>query len=253
MDAMAYTTGLLMRSPAAALAALFLACGSEPSATPGSPDSGSDARAATGGSGGAVGSGGAAGTGATSAGSGGVATSEPAFVSVDGTIAEVAFTARGGAARRFYWSGDELVQGGGSGEILAGISFAISEYEDPCHSVRDTTRPILAFYLRDSRPELSPGTFPLVDSWVTGGTDSPPQGTLNVLGLYPESCGVTNLDWAVSGDIEITRVTGSQIEGSFEALLETNGVISGEFVIDECPTAKAFPDDTDPTIACGIL
>jgi len=173
---------------------------------------------------------------------------------VVGTINGTPFVVRSGATRRFYWRGDQLVDGGPtSGAILGGVSIAIGDYADLCAATRDTARPILEFYLRASTAELSPGTFPLVNSVVAGGTSAPPQGTLNYFVLYADVCSVSNQDIANSGSVTLMRVTSTRIEGNFAATLNSNGSISGDFVLDECAGAKAYPDDSDPTLACGVF
>ena len=221
------------------------ACGnSEPRGTVTASSGGS-----TGTTGGASAGGASATGGVTSTG-----TQAPARASVNGTIKGVPFVATGGATRRFYWTGDAVVDGGPvQGAMLAGVSIAIGDYTNLCTAVRDTARPILEFYLRAATAELAPGTFPLVNSPVEGGTDAPAEGTLNYFVLYTDACSVSNQDSAISGSVILTRVTSTRLEGTFTAMLETSGAISGDFALDECASAKPYPDDSDPTMACGVF
>lgn len=146
------------------------------------------------------------------------------------------------------------MQGGADpAALLAGVSFVITQYANACTATRDTTLPILAFYLRSSQPELAPQTFPLVDSTVAGGTDAPPEATVNVFGLYPDVCSVSNLDWATSGNVELSNVSATRIDGTFSLTLGTGGVLTGTFSVDDCFADKPVPDDSDLTLACGII
>jgi hypothetical protein len=79
------------------------------------------------------------------------------------------------------------------------------------------------------------------------------EGTLNYFVLYTDACSVSNQDSAISGSVILTRVTSTRLEGTFTATLETSGAISGDFALDECASAKPYPDDSDPTMACGVF
>jgi hypothetical protein len=159
------------------------------------------------------------------------------------------FDARGGGLHRFYWA--EPDAGTVTTDVHSGVSIMITQYANACTAPRDTSKPVLAFYLRSGDRELGPGTFPIVDSFVAGGQGPAPQGTANVFGLDAADCGVHNFDQGASGSVTLTAVAPERVEGTFDVTFNASGSFSGRFSLLDCRGVVSL-DDSDPTLKCVL-
>jgi hypothetical protein len=174
----------------------------------------------------------------------------PATATVTGAWQGSPFAAKGGALTRFYWN-NGFMDGGAPTDPRAGVSIIITQYPSACTSARDTSAVVLSMYLRSAAVELSPGTFPIVDSWIAGGSGAPPQGTANIFGLSATDCGVSNLDQATTGTVTITVVDAAHVEGTFDITMIVGGSFTGSFSLPDCRGVVPL-DDTDPTVRCAL-
>jgi hypothetical protein len=174
----------------------------------------------------------------------------PATATVTGAWQGAPFAAKGGALTRFYWDNGPT-DAGAPTDLRAAVSIIITQYASACTTARDTTAPVLSLYLRSADAELSPGTFPIVDSWISGGSGPPPQGTANLFGLSATDCGVSNLDQAKTGMVTLTVVDAVHVEGTFDITMGVGGSYMGSFSLPDCRGVVAL-DDTDPTVRCVL-
>lgn len=173
--------------------------------------------------------------------------SSPVSAEVSGAYGGAPFVGKAGAVSRFYLEDPS----GDAGNLVAAVSVLVTPYESACTAVRDTTRPVLSFYLRSGHGELAPETFSIVDSFVAGGEGPAPQGTANIFGLDAADCGVHNLDQATSGGVTITSAASGRIEATFSVTFKTSGTFSGRFSLATCPGTVPL-DDSDPTVKCVL-
>ncbi len=173
--------------------------------------------------------------------------SSPVSAEVSGAYGGAPFVGKAGAASRFYLDDPA----GDAGTLVAAVSILVTPYESACTAIRDTTRPVLSFYLRSDHAELAAETFSIVDSVVAGGVGPGPQGTANIFGLDAADCGVHNLDQATSGAVTISSVASGRIDATFNVTFKTSGTFSGTFSLATCPGAVPL-DDSDPTLKCVL-
>ena len=172
------------------------------------------------------------------------ATGGGSTVDVTATLEGKTFRALGAAAKRFAFANAD----GGPGN--GGASMVMGEYASMCSTPRPNLSPAFYFYLRAAGADVVPGTYPLVDDVVLGGSGPAPQATLTIVRLSSADCAIDNVDQATTGTVVITNVSGGILEGTFDATLGKNGHAKGSFRIVPC--APSVPSDQDPTVTCVL-
>jgi hypothetical protein len=172
----------------------------------------------------------------------------PTTATVTGQCQGAPFAAKDGALSRFYWNNGPA---DAPTDLRAGVSIVITQYAGACTSARDTSAPVLSLYLRSADTELSPGTFPIVDSSIAGGGGPPPQATANLFGLHPIDCGVNSLDHAATGVVTITAVDAAHVEVTFDLTMTVGGSYKGSLSLPDCQGVVPL-DATDPTVRCVL-
>lgn len=172
------------------------------------------------------------------------ASSSGVDVTVNATIGGKPFYAAGAAATHFSFVADD----GGPG--AGGMALMIGQYPAMCSVPRVSFSPVLYFYLRAANQHVEPGSYPIVDDVVLGGTGAGPQATLHVLAPYGDDCGVRYEDHATSGTLVVTHRSAEVVEGTFDATLARNGHVQGTFHIVECARSSTADDGTVKCAHC---
>ena len=149
------------------------------------------------------------------------------------------FTAKGAAFRAARTTNDDGL-----------LDIVIGAADDVCHAAR-TERFTKSLHLTlHAKGAMAPGTFPVVDDTVMGGSGPAPQATVFVWNVYdvgPDRCALSGGDEAVTGGtITIASVGESIVEGTLAITLRKGGPVSGAFQASAC----ARPDDG--THACAL-
>jgi hypothetical protein len=123
------------------------------------------------------------------------------------------------------------------------LDIIIGDAGEVCHTPRTEQFTKSLHLTLHAKGPMAPGTFPVVDDTIMGGSGPPPQATAIVWDLYDVAgiylCSVSNSDYGVTGgSITITKVSDTVVEGTLSMTLQKGGAVSGAFKANAC----AHPD-----------